>query len=358
MIVTVVGTGNGGLATAFDFALHGHTVRLVDSPDFPEHVRAVAAAGGIHATGEIEGFANVAYSGHDPAAALEGADLVMLVGPAYSTPHQAEMVAPHLVAGQAVLICPASCAGAITFKRSAGLALDDTAITVGETSTLPYAVRVVAPGSINVFHKLGAGVYVAGLPRSGTGRLLSMIHDVYPGAEAADSVFQTTLQNGNPVIHPAVTLLNAGLIERTAGAFLFYEEGITEAVGRAIEAVDRERLAIAAALGVRVLSEPELGVVQGYMREANYSTGYSTAPGFMGIAAQPQLEQRYLTEDVGYSMVFLTDLADRLDVDTPMMDALITMASVVVARDFRAEAKRTLSSLGLDSLTAGELASL
>ena len=51
------------------------------------------------------------------------------------------------------------------------------------------------------------------------------------------------------MIHPAVTLLNAGLIERTGGAFLFYEEGVTESVGRAIEAVDRERLAIADALG-------------------------------------------------------------------------------------------------------------
>ncbi|MDN5766678.1 MAG: NAD/NADP octopine/nopaline dehydrogenase family protein [Humibacillus sp.] len=358
MDVTVVGTGNGGLATAFDFALHGHTVRLFDTADFPEQVKEVAAAGGIRATGEIEGFAEVAYCGHNPEAAFEGAELIMLVGPAYSTPYQAATVAPHLVAGQAVLICPTSCAGAITFKRAAGLALGDTTITVGETSTLPYAVRIVAPGSINVFHKLDAGVYVAGLPRSGTERLLSLIHDVYPGAEAADSVFQTTLQNGNPVIHPAVTLLNAGLIERTAGAFLFYEEGITEAVGRAIEAVDRERLAIAGALGVKVLSEPDLGVAQGYMLEANYSTGYSTAPGFLGIAAQTQLEQRYLTEDIGYSMVFLTDLADRLDVDTPMMDALTTMASVVLARDFRAEAKRTLSGLGLDDMTAGELASL
>jgi opine dehydrogenase len=358
MDVTVVGSGNGGLATAFDFALHGHTVRLFDTPHFPDHVQEVAAAGGIHATGEIEGFGEVVYSGHDPAIALDGADLIVLVGPAYSTEHQAVSVAPHLVSGQAVLICPASCAGSITFKRAAGLALDDETIIVGETSTLPYAVRIVAPGRINVFHKLGGGVYVAGLPRSGTGRLLSLIQDVYPGTEAADSVFQTTLQNGNPVIHPAVTLLNAGLIERTAGAFLFYEEGITEAVGRAIEAVDRERLAIAAALGVPVLSEPDLGVVQGYMREANYSTGYSTAPGFLGIGAQPQLEHRYLTEDVGFSLVFLTDLADRLDVDTPTMNALITIASVVMARDFRAEASRTLSTLGLDGMTASEPASL
>ena len=358
MNVTVVGSGNGGLATAFDFADHGHTVRLFDTPHFPDHVAEVADAGGIHATGELEGFAEIEYSGHDAETALTGADLVVQVGPAYSTEHQAQVVAPHLVPGQAVLLNPASCAAAITFKRTAGLPLDDETITVGETSTLPYAVRIVAPGRINVFHKLGGGVYVAGLPRAGTERLLSMIRDVYPGTEAADSVFQTTLQNGNPVIHPAVTLLNAGLIERTAGGFLFYEEGITEAVGRVIEAVDRERLAIADALGVRVLSEPELGVLQGYMREANYSTGYSTAPGFLGIGAQSRLEHRYLTEDVGYSLVFLTDLADRLGVPTPTMQALITIASVVLARDLRAESKRTLATLGLDGMSPGELAAL
>ncbi|GAB3251104.1 NAD/NADP octopine/nopaline dehydrogenase family protein [Nocardioides dilutus] len=358
MKVTVVGSGNGGLATAFDFAHHGHTVRLFDSPHFPDHVAEVAAAGGIHAAGQIEGFAEIVYAGHDGDEALNGADLVVLVGPAYSTEHQAALVTPHLTPGQAVLICPASCAGAITFKRTVGLTLDDESITVGETSTLPYAVRIVAPGRINVFHKLDGGVFVAGIPRSGTERLLSLIQDVYPGTEAADSVFQTTLQNGNPVIHPAVTLLNTGVIERNGGEFLFYEEGVTEAVGRAIEAVDRERLAIADALGVRVLSEPELGVVQGYMREANYSTGYSTAPGFLGIGAQSHLDNRYLTEDVGYSLVFLSDLAGRLGVETPTMEALITMASVVLGRDFRAEGARTLASLGLDGMSAGELAAL
>jgi opine dehydrogenase len=230
MNVTVVGSGNGGLATAFDFAQHGHRVRLLDSPQFPDQVEAVAAAGGVHATGDLEGFAEVAYAGHDAASALDGAELVVLVGPAYSTEPFAHLVAPHLVPGQAVLVCPSSCAGAITFKRAAGLALDDETITVGETSTLPYAVRIVAPGRINVFHTLRGGVYVAGLPRGGTDRLLSLVRDVWPATEAAASVFQTTLQNGNPVIHPAVTLLNAGLIERTGGDFLFYEEGITEAV--------------------------------------------------------------------------------------------------------------------------------
>ena len=137
-----------------------------------------------------------------------------------------------------------------------------------------------------------------------------MMRGVYPAVEKAESVFQTTLQNGNPVIHPAVTLLNAGLIERTHGAFLFYEEGVTESVGRMIEAVDRERLAIAERARASGCSpSPSWACAQGYMDEQNYSTGYSTAPGFLGIGAQHQLDHRYLTEDVGYGLVFLTDLA-------------------------------------------------
>ena len=94
------------------------------------------------------------------------------------------------------------------------------------------------------------------------------------------------------------------------------------------------------------------------MLEENYSTGYSTAPGFLGIAAQGQLDHRYLTEDVGYSLTFLSDLATRLSVPTPVMNAVITIASVVLARDFRAEAVRTVTTLGLDGLSPQQLAAL
>jgi opine dehydrogenase len=358
MRVAVLGAGNGGLASAFDFAQHGHEVSLYATPEFGSNVVAVNAAGGITASGDVQGFAPIRYAGHDAAEAMAGAELVVLVGPAYSTEPLATEAGRHLADGMAVLICPGSCAGAIAFKRAAGLELDDTRCVVGETSTLPYAVRVTEPGMVNVFLKLTTGVYLAGLPRAGTDRLYDLVKDVWPAVEKAESVFQTTLQNGNPVIHPAVTLLNAGLLERTGGDFLFYEDGVTEGVGRLIEAVDEERQAIAAALGVTILSDPALGVRQGYMREENYSTGYSAAPGFLGIGAQTQLDHRYLTEDVGYSLVFLTDLAARLGVPTPVMDALITTASVVLARDFRGEAKRTLSTLGLDGMSRERLSAL
>jgi opine dehydrogenase len=144
-----------------------------------------------------------------------------------------------------------------------------------------------------------------------------------------------------------VSLCNVALIERTHGDFLFYEEGVTEGVGRVIEAVDTERLAIAAALGVPVLRDPELGIAQGYQAEDNYSTGDSQAPGFRGIRAQSQLDYRYFNEDAGFGLVFLTDLARAIGVPTPNMDAVLRLSSIVTGRDYEAEQARTMASLGL-----------
>ena len=263
MRVAVLGAGNGGVASAFDFAQHGHEVSLYAPSQYSDNIVAIAEAGGISASGDLEGFAPIRYAGNDAAEAMAGAELVLVVGPAYATESQGVDAGPHLTEDMAVLVCPGSCAGAIAFKRAAGLALGDERIVIGETHTLPYAVRVTEPGVVNVFLKLTTDVYLAALPRAGTDRLYDLVHDVWPAVEKAESVFQTTLQNGNPVIHPAVTLLNAGLLERTGGDFLFYEEGVTEGVGRLIEAVDNERLALAAALGVTVLSEPAIGMRAG-----------------------------------------------------------------------------------------------
>ena len=54
----------------------------------------------------------------------------------------------------------------------------------------------------------------------------------------------------------------------------------------------------------------------------------------------------------------VVDLAARLGVPTPAMDAVIEIASVVLARDFRGEGKRTMSTLGLDAMSPEQLAAL
>jgi len=358
MQITVLGAGAGGTAVAFDCAAHGHDVRLFDFEQFPDNIATIAEQEGIHADGDISGFAAIAYAGHDIDEALQGAELIYVVGPAYSTEPFGEAVAGKLTAGQTVIVTPSSCGGALAFKRSAGLPVDDDSIRVAETSTLHYAVRLTEPGRIRVFLKLKAGNLLAALPGKHTGDILELISDVYPSMEPAESVLQTSLQNANPIIHPAVTLSNAARIEMTGGDFLFYEEGVSDSVGRLIEALDKERIAIGQKLGMTILPDPEMGMRQGYMLESNYGNAYRKAPGFLGIGAQPQLDHRYINEDVGYGLVFMSKLGEQIGVATTGIDAVIDVASIVMARDYRAESLRTPESLGIANRSAEELAVL
>jgi opine dehydrogenase len=356
--ISVLGAGAGGTAMAFDCAFHEHEVRLFDFADFPQNIAAVAAQGGINAEGDIAGFAAVAYAGHDINEALQDAELIYVVGPAYSTEPFGEAVAGKLQAGQTVIVSPSSCGGALAFKRAAGLPIDDDSVRVAETSTLHYAVRLTEPGKVHVFLKLKAGNLLAALPGTHTEDILQLIADVYPSMEPAKSVLQTSLQNANPIIHPAVTLANAARIDTLGADFLFYEEGVSDATGRLIEALDKERIAIGEKLGIIVLPDPVMGMRQGYMLADNYGAGYREAPGFLGIGAQPQLDHRYLNEDVGYGLVFMSNLARQTGVETPTMDAIIQVTSVLMNRDYAGEALRTPESLGIAGRSAAELAEL
>ncbi len=358
MNITVLGSGNGGCAVAFDYAAHGHKVSLFDFEQFPESIKAVQNNGGIYCEGVLEGFQPMAYAGHEIEKALDGGDIIYAVGPAYSTRPFAEVCKPYLKQGQIVIVCPSSCGGCFEFKNGAGLDIRDEGIIVAETSTLPYAVRLLEPGKIRIFNKLKGGLLLAAVPAQKTSYVLDQVRDVYPAMSAAKNILQTSLQNGNPVIHPTITLMNVALIERTNGDFDFYHDGVTPAVGRLIEAVDKERIAIGKKLGVDIIPDPEIGVMQGYMLEATYDTGFITAPGFEGVKAQGSLDYRYFNEDVGYGLVFLRKLGEQIGVATPVISAVIALVSLLMNRDYLGESRRTMETLGLSKQTAKELEKL
>lgn len=354
MKIAVLGSGNGGCAVAAECAIKGHDVRIFDFERFPTNIQAIKDAKGIQSAGLVEGFGAVTYAGHDIKQAIAGAELIYVVGPSYATVPFAEAYRPVMEKGQQIIICPGTNGGALAFKKALGLALNNPEIIVSETSTLPYACRIMEPGQVHIFHRLNAGVFFASLPASKSDVAFPAFQAVYTGNELYKNVLQTLLQNGNNVIHPAVSLLNVGRIESPED-FFFYEEGVTPAVGRLMEAVDQERMAIASAYGLDILSDPEIGCLQGYMLENNYHTGFSKAPGFLGIKAQTQIENRYFTEDVGYGLVLLEDMAKVVGVATPVITSIIKIVSVLLETDFHANPQRNLESLGLGGLSKAEM---
>lgn len=354
MKVAILGSGNGALAMAFEWARAGHEIYMYDFPQFDRQIKAINAAGGIYSEGEMEGFQPVKYAGHDIALCLKDAPLIFAVGPAYSTEPFGKACAPYATAGQIYVVCPSSCMGSILFKKALGLSVEDESIVVADTSTLPYAVRIIADGKIAVYNRLGGGYLLASLPSSKNDVVYELLRTVHTGVEKAKNIMQTCLQNANPMLHPCITTLNAARIEGPED-FFFYEQGVTPGVGRLLKAIDEERIALGAAMGLEIEDDPHISIRQGYMTIENYDTGYSTAPGFTGIYAQTQLDYRYYNEDAGFGLVLWVDLADRLGLEIPNIRAMLQIVSSIMGRDYKAEKARTLETLGLSGYSMQEL---
>ncbi|MBO4282984.1 MAG: NAD/NADP octopine/nopaline dehydrogenase family protein [Clostridia bacterium] len=354
MKVAILGSGNGALAEAFEWSRAGHDVYMFDFPQFDKQVSAITKAGGIFSEGQMEGFQPVKYAGHDIAYVLKDADLVFAVGPAYATEPFGKACAPYAEKGQIFVVCPSSCMGAILFKNALGLSVEDHSVIVADTSTLPYAVRIIADGKIAVYNRLGGGVLLATLPSSKNDMVYDLLKPVHECVEKAKNIFQTCLQNANPMLHPCITTLNAARIEGPDD-FFFYEEGVTPGVGRLLKAIDDERIQLGAALGLEIENDPHISIRQGYLTEESYDHGYSKAPGFMGIKAQTQLDYRYYNEDAGFGLVLWVDLADRLGLALPNVRAMLQIVSSIMGRDYKAEKARTLDTLGLSGYSMDEL---
>ncbi len=126
--VTVVGSGNGGLAVAAEWSQQGNRVSVYSAPEHAHHnIDGINAQGGIRCQGRFDELMPIAYAGSDIEAAMDGADVVFVVGPAFATEPHAAAMAPHLHPGTVVIICPTSHVprptshvGSLAFKKAAG----------------------------------------------------------------------------------------------------------------------------------------------------------------------------------------------------------------------------------------------
>jgi len=75
------------------------------------------------------------------------------------------------------------------------------------------------------------------------------------------------------------------------------------------------------------------------------------------IKSPPSLDHRYLKEDVGFGLVPMVEIGKLLGAKTPVMDALITLASTALRTDFRTEGL-TLEKMGLADATAETLSAI
>jgi opine dehydrogenase len=351
---TVVGAGHGGKAMAAHLALMGFQVTLYNRT--AENVAAIARRGGIELEsyqGGPRGFGSLKLVTSDMGEALAEAEIVMVVVPSTAHADIARAAAPYLRDGQIVVLHPGRTGGALQFVKVLNDCGCRAEVTIAEAETLIYASRSDGPAQARIF-AIKEAVPLAALPATRTARVLEALSPAYPQYIDGISVLHTGLNNMGAIFHPALTLLNAGRIESTRGEFQFYIDGVTPSVARVLEALDRERVTVAAALGIRARSALE------WLKMAYDSTGSTlyeaiqNQPGYRGIKAPPTLNHRYIFEEIPMSLVPIAALGQRYGVSVQCVDAIIRLACIVHQTDFWRRG-RTLDKLGIEQLSVTEL---
>jgi opine dehydrogenase len=113
-----------------------------------------------------------------------------------------------------------------------------------------------------------------------------------------------------------------------------------------LEAIDKERVAVAGALGIRAHTAREWLYLAYNAAGKTLLDAMRANPGYRGIQAPARTETRYITEDVPCSLVPIASIGEMLHVPTPTIRTIIHLASLLHGTDYWA-AGRTVDRLGI-----------
>lgn len=346
--VGLAGAGSVAFATAALLCSHGHDPMLWS----PSGKRTAALASGepLVATKALEGTFHPRVA-DDARNLAEQNDVLILVLPGYGHKYVMDALAPHVQAHHTLIISSHTSLGALyvaQLLRQRGVQIPiiawGTTITTG---------RQLSNSSVMV-NTVRAQVDFCSLPQGSCSASQALCERLFGERFVArDGLLAITLSNLNPQNHMGIALGNMSRMER--GETWSQGQNLTPRIGALLEALDRERLAIAEALGlsVRTIFEhfhlsfhvPIASIAemnQAMHEQGNGGTGPSTA------------DSRYVTEDVPYGLVATVALGKLAGTPARLHEAGVDIFSAMYGRDFGSE-NELLSSLELDRFSLATL---
>lgn len=330
--IAVISSGNGGQTMAAYFAHKGYDVSLYARER--DRAEMFPADGIFRLRGLIEADTVVSCVSSDMQQVLEYAHLIMVTTPAQYHPMVAREMAPYLEAGQIILLNPGRTFGSYIFDKAlkdSGCSAD---IMIAEAETFVFACRCARVAEPFI-HGMKETVQVAALQPENTPAVLSALSPLFPGImKPAISVLHTSFSNIGMVFHPLPILLNITRVEAQE-KFRYYKQGISPLVANIIERLDRERVVVAKAYGIEVLSafdwlETHYGSEGNTLYERIQNTN-----AYEDIYAPLDIDTRYIYEDLLTGCVPMFYAGKAVGVETPVINSSILWASTIYATDFK-----------------------
>lgn len=350
--IAIIGAGNGGQAFAAYLSLHGHDVKIFDV--MQDTVDKLNAKGGVDIEGnsDVTGFGKIQLASTDIGKVMEDAKIILVVLPSLYHKDMAKKMAPYLQDGQYVVLNPNASLGTVEFRKQ----LDDCGckadITLACTATLLFACRAVEVGHVVVAGQktsFTASTY----PSSKNAEAAELFKDVIPQFDFCDDILRVSLDNLNAFMHPGPSILNIGRIE--GGVDFEYYLDFTPSHGKFVEELDKERIAIAEAYGLKVRTLiDEYKAIYTTKGDSMYEV-ITNCEGYHGIKGQKTLRTRYVMEDIPCSLEAVQAMGQIAGIPTPLTDSMIVLARHLI--DDIPEG-RTVKNLGLEGVSKDDFIKL
>jgi len=271
----------------------------------------------------------------DDAAGLSAAsDVLLLALPVNGHKRVMDALLPVLRDGQTVIVSSMASLSSLYLHEAARRA--GRLITVASFGTTVWTARRESGHQVRVMTRRKA-VGVSALPGTQAHAAVDLCAGLFgDGFYVQDSALASALANVNPQSHGPLAVFNWTRIERAENWAQYH--CMTPGVARAIEALDRERRAVAAAFDIGL--DPI---------EAHFARSFGTASEKLAdIAAElhakrggppgpTQVQTRYVSEDMPYGLVFVEALGAMAGVPTPATGTIVDAASLVNGIDYRRE---------------------
>jgi len=367
--ITVLGAGNAGHAAAFEISLNGSDVMLFEHPDFAKSLDGIKSKGGIEAVKELKtggkvvpamlsGFSRIKGLTTDPKQAMDFADVIVMFVPQFAQEAIFKLVMPHLRDGQVFAILPGNF-GSMIFRNMMKAAGINKEITFVETTSIPYAVRVISPGTIYIEGKKNA-LSAASLPAREINDAVRALKDaLLLEITPLENVLEVWLSNPNMIMHVATATLGMGPMESRQGKIQFYAEGCSPSVAKVLEAEDKERLAVGRAYNLKLMSFLEIvnnfyGLNMKNIRDFAENTPIHNR---MPNDSPKSPGERYISEDCPCGLVPVYEFGRAVGVSCPIIEAIVRIDNVYNDGDYF-KTGITLKKLGLAGKTKEEVLSI
>lgn len=287
--------------------------------------------GSLKVNGAIEGEFHPGVCGS--AAELAVNDVIVLALPAYGQRFVIDALIPHLQPRHTVIISAHLSFAALYLAERLSERGFQIPIIAWNTTALTCKARTFTDVRVGALRKM---VSVTVLPDSAAAQGVDLCQTLFGERfRVEDDLLTLTLSNLNPQSHLAIALCNLTRMER--GETWGQRENMTATVGRFIEALDAERLELAAAL------KKPVGTVFDHYRnsfglEESSVAEMSARQVELGadVAGPKAIDSRYVLEDVPFGLVPLLHLADVAGVDIPLHRSGVKILSACYGQDFNA----------------------